>query len=90
MASAAGASDGKVLKIGVNGFGRIGRMVTKATLGRADIEVVAINDPFTDPSYMAYQFKYDSTHGRFDGEVSSDGKNVTINGKTLTVFTEYV
>jgi glyceraldehyde 3-phosphate dehydrogenase len=86
MASA--DSTGKVLKIGVNGFGRIGRMVMKASLSRSDIEVVAVNDPFTDPEYMAYQFKYDSTHGVFKGEVSSDGKDLTINGKKISVFAE--
>jgi len=84
----AAAEETKTLKIGINGFGRIGRMVAKASLGRSDIEVVAVNDPFTDPEYMAYQFKYDSTHGVFDGEVSSDGKSLTINGKQLTVFAE--
>jgi glyceraldehyde 3-phosphate dehydrogenase len=84
----ASADTGKVLKIGINGFGRIGRMVAKASLSRADVEIVAVNDPFTDPEYMAYQFKYDSTHGVFGGEVSSDGKSLTIDGKTITVFTE--
>jgi glyceraldehyde 3-phosphate dehydrogenase len=84
----ASADTGKVLKIGINGFGRIGRMVAKASLSRADIEIVAVNDPFTDPEYMAYQFKYDSTHGVFKGEVSSDGKSLTIDGKSVTVFAE--
>ena len=57
-------------KIGINGFGRIGRVVFRAALGRDDVEVVAINDPFMNPEYMAYMLKYDSVHGRFNGEIS--------------------
>ena len=54
------------------GFGRIGRLVTRAAMESDDIEVVAINDPFIDGEYMAYMFKYDSVHGRFPGEISGD------------------
>jgi glyceraldehyde 3-phosphate dehydrogenase len=82
------AADKKVLKIGINGFGRIGRMVLRASLTRDDIQVVAVNDPFIPPDYMVYQFKYDSTHGRFKGDVSTDGKSLTINGREITVFQE--
>lgn len=75
-----------VLKVGINGFGRIGRLVTRAATKRDNIEVVAINDPFIDLEYMVYMFKYDSTHGVFNGEVScADGK-LMINGKAITVF----
>ena len=63
------------IKIGINGFGRIGRLVFRASLSKPEIEVVGINDPFIDAEYMAYMLKYDTVHGRFDGEVSAkDGK----------------
>lgn len=54
------------------GFGRIGRLVTRAAMESDDVEVVAINDPFIDGEYMAYMFKYDSVHGRFPGEITGD------------------
>ena len=56
------------MKIGINGFGRIGRLAFRAALKREDIEVVGIND-LVEPDYLAYMLKYDSTHGRFDGTV---------------------
>ncbi|KAK0090056.1 hypothetical protein PV325_003869 [Microctonus aethiopoides] len=74
-------------KIGINGFGRIGRLVLRASLERGG-EVVAINDPFITADYMVYLFKYDSTHGKFKGEVKADGNNLVVNGKTITVFSE--
>ena len=61
------------LKLGINGFGRIGRMVLRASLERDDIEVVAVNDPFIPPEYMVYQFKYDTAQGRFREKVETDG-----------------
>merc|ERR1711872_97171 len=74
-----------VVKVGINGFGRIGRLVCRAAFDHPDIEVVAINDPFIDLEYMVYMFKYDSTHGRHKGTVShADGKLI-INGKSITV-----
>ena len=84
----ASAGTEKTLKIVINGFGRIGRMVFKATLSRPDIEVVAVNDPFTDPEYMAYQFKYDSTHGCYKGTIASVDGNLVVDGKTVKVFAE--
>jgi len=73
------------IKVGINGFGRIGRLVCRAAQEHADIELVHINDPFIDLDYMVYMFKYDSTHGKFKGTVeSSDGKLV-INGRAITV-----
>ena len=57
-------------KIGINGFGRIGRLVFRAALTHDDVEVVAVNDPFMTPDYMAYMLRYDSVHGKFPGEVS--------------------
>lgn len=77
-----------MVKIGINGFGRIGRLVTRAAMANPKVEVVAINDPFIDLSYMAYMFNYDSTHGRFKGTVSVEGGKLVINGKAITVFQE--
>ncbi len=76
------------IKIGINGFGRIGRMALRAIEREFDdMEVVAIND-LLDPEYLAYMLKYDSVHGRFDGEVSVDGGNLVVNGKTIRVTAE--
>jgi len=75
-----------VIKIGINGFGRIGRMVLRASTERNDIQVVAINDPFIPPEYMVYQLKYDSTHGPFKGEVKTDGKSLIVNGNEIQVY----
>lgn len=74
-------------KIGINGFGRIGRLVVRAAIDKG-AEVVAINDPFISLDYMVYMFKYDSTHGRFKGEVKADGEFLVINGMKITVFNE--
>jgi len=74
-----------VIKVGINGFGRIGRLVCRAAFDHPDIEVVAINDPFIDLEYMVYMFKYDSTHGRHKGTVSSGDGKLIINGKSITV-----
>jgi len=74
-----------VVKIGINGFGRIGRLVCRAAFEHEEIEVVAINDPFIDLEYMVYMFTYDSTHGRFKGTVSTSDGKLVINGKPITV-----
>lgn len=74
-------------KIGINGFGRIGRLVLRAAVAKG-AEVVAVNDPFIPLDYMVYMFKYDSTHGRFSGEVRHDGTFLYINDKKVTVFGE--
>jgi glyceraldehyde 3-phosphate dehydrogenase len=74
-------------KIGINGFGRIGRLVLRASIDKG-AEVVAVNDPFINLDYMVYMFKYDSTHGRFKGEVKADGGFLVINGKKIQVFQE--
>ncbi|RLV94918.1 Glyceraldehyde-3-phosphate dehydrogenase [Spathaspora sp. JA1] len=76
------------ITVGINGFGRIGRLVLRVALQRKDIEVVAINDPFIATDYAAYMFKYDSTHGRYKGEVTSDGNQLIIDGQKITVFQE--
>ncbi|MBK7614988.1 MAG: type I glyceraldehyde-3-phosphate dehydrogenase [Burkholderiales bacterium] len=71
------------IKIGINGFGRIGRMVFRAAVQNfKDVEVVGIND-LLEPDYLAYMLKYDSVHGRFKGEVSVDGSNLIVNGKKI-------
>ena len=71
------------LKIGINGFGRIGRMVLRAAVQNfKDIEVVGIND-LLEPDYLAYMLQYDSVHGRFKGEVSVDGNTLVVNGKKI-------
>lgn len=78
-----------VVKVGINGFGRIGRLVFRAALEKPDkVQVVAVNDPFIDLEYMVYMFKYDSTHGRFDGTVSTSGGKLIINGKAIDVYAE--
>lgn len=74
-------------KIGINGFGRIGRLVLRAALEKG-AQVVAVNDPFINVDYMVYMFKFDSTHGRFKGEVSAVDGNLVINGQKITVFQE--
>ncbi|WP_305460723.1 type I glyceraldehyde-3-phosphate dehydrogenase [Photobacterium leiognathi] len=75
------------IKVGINGFGRIGRFVFRAVQERNDIEVVGIND-LIDVDYMAYMLKYDSTHGRFNGTVEVKDGNLVVNGKTVRVTAE--
>ncbi|ODP98074.1 MULTISPECIES: glyceraldehyde-3-phosphate dehydrogenase [Salinivibrio] len=75
------------IKVGINGFGRIGRFVFRASVERDDIEVVAIND-LIDVEYMAYMLKYDSTHGRFNGTVEVKDGNLIVNGKKVRVTAE--
>jgi glyceraldehyde 3-phosphate dehydrogenase len=74
-------------KIGINGFGRIGRLAFRAAVGRKDVEVVGIND-LVDPEYMAYMLKYDSVHGRFEGTVEVKDGNLIVNGKKIRVTAE--
>jgi len=76
------------IKIGINGFGRIGRLVFRAAQDHKDVEVVAINDPFMDPEYCAYMLRYDSTHGRFPGEISHTADSLVVNGKATRFFAE--
>ncbi|CEP61661.1 type I glyceraldehyde-3-phosphate dehydrogenase LALA0_S03e07932g [Lachancea lanzarotensis] len=75
-------------KIAINGFGRIGRLVLRIALQRSSLEVVAINDPFIGPEYAAYMLKYDSTHGRYPGKVSSEGNNLVVGGHKIAVYQE--
>eukprot|EP00884_Botryococcus_braunii_P009014 jgi/Botrbrau1/18113/Bobra.0408s0001.3 len=74
------------VKVGINGFGRIGRLVLRAALEHPELEVVAINDPFIDGDYMVYMFKYDSVHGRFKGEISHNEKGIVVNGKQIVTY----
>lgn len=76
------------IKIGINGFGRIGRMAFRAIAKDfSDMEVVAIND-LLDADYLAYMLRYDSVHGRFDGDISVEGNNLIVNGKTIRLTAE--
>jgi glyceraldehyde 3-phosphate dehydrogenase len=75
------------IKVGINGFGRIGRIVFRAAQERKDLEIVAIND-LLDADYMAYMLKYDSTHGRFNGTVEVKDGHLVVNGKTIRVTSE--
>jgi glyceraldehyde 3-phosphate dehydrogenase len=75
------------MKIGINGFGRIGRLAFRAAIERADIEIVGIND-LVEPDYMAYMLKYDSTHGQFKGTIAVEGGHLVVNGKTIRVTAE--
>lgn len=74
-------------KVGINGFGRIGRLVLRAAI-ESDVEVVAINDPFIDAEYMVYMFRYDSTHGQFKGTLEAKDGQIVVNGKAISVHME--
>lgn len=71
-----------MIKVGINGFGRIGRLVFRAAQGRNDIQVVGIND-LISVDYMAYMLKYDTIHGRFNGTVEVKDGNLVVNGNTI-------
>jgi glyceraldehyde 3-phosphate dehydrogenase len=75
------------MKIGINGFGRIGRLAFRAAVSRPDVEIVGIND-LVEPEYMAYMLKYDSTHGRFDGTIEVKDGHLVVNGKSIRVTAE--
>ncbi|MFN2744333.1 MULTISPECIES: type I glyceraldehyde-3-phosphate dehydrogenase [Bacillus] len=75
------------VKVGINGFGRIGRNVFRAALNNPEVEVVAVND-LTDANMLAHLLQYDSVHGKLDAEVSVDGSNLVVNGKTIEVTAE--
>ncbi len=75
------------IKVGINGFGRIGRMVFRATVNHPEIEIVGIND-LCPADYLAYMLKYDTMHGRFKGEVSADESHIIVNGQSIPIFAE--
>ena len=74
------------IKVGINGFGRIGRLVFRAGISRSDIEFVGINDPFMTPDYMAYMLRYDTMPGQFDGTIEYTADAIIVNGKTVKFF----
>lgn len=75
-------------KVGINGFGRIGRIVFRNSLEVQDIEIVAVNDPFIEPKYAAYMLKYDSTHGQFKGTIESTDDGLVVNGKKVKFYSQ--
>src|SRR5690606_31458188 len=75
------------MKIGINGFGRIGRLAFRAAMQHPELEIVAVND-LIDADYLAYLLKYDSTHGRFEGSVSVEDGQLVVNGKRIRVTSE--
>ena len=75
-----------MVKIGINGFGRIGRLVMRAACANPNVQVVAVNDPFIDPDYMVYMMKYDTVHGPFNGTVEAKDGKLIVNGKPVCVY----
>lgn len=78
----------KKIRVGINGFGRIGRLALRVIADRKDLEVVAINDPFIDAEYGAYMFEYDTVHGIFKGEVGAHDGHLFINGHEIAFYAE--
>ncbi|KAM7194095.1 hypothetical protein V8F33_007422 [Rhypophila sp. PSN 637] len=76
------------IKVGINGFGRIGRIVFRNAVEHPEIEIVAVNDPFIEPHYAEYMLKYDSTHGIFNGTVTNEGGDLVVNSKKVKFYTE--
>ncbi len=76
------------VKVGINGFGRIGSLAFSASFDKPEIDVVAINDPFVAADYMVYMIKHDTVHGAFKGEVREENGNLIVNGKTIKVYNE--
>ncbi len=76
------------IKVGINGFGRIGRLAFRIALKNPDVEVVGINDPFVEPNYMVYMAKYDTVHGPFDGELSAEDGKLIVNGKKIAAYAQ--
>ena len=77
-----------MIKVGINGFGRIGRLVFRAGLSNPAIQFVGINDPFMTPDYCAYMLRYDTVHGKYDGEISFTDDSIVVNGKTIMFYAE--
>ena len=74
------------VKVGINGFGRIGRLVFRAAIENPDVEICGINDPFIDLEYMTYMLRYDTVHGQFQGEISTEDGKLVVNGKKISVY----
>jgi glyceraldehyde 3-phosphate dehydrogenase len=77
-----------VLTVGINGFGRIGRLVMRAARTNPNVKIVAVNDPFIPPKYAAYMLKYDSTHGKWPGTVTDAEDGIVVDGEKVTLFNE--
>ena len=77
------------IRVAINGFGRIGRLVFRAGVDREDIEFLGINDPGMTPDYMAYMLKYDTMHGQFTGSIEYDDESITVNGKRIMVYAKF-
>ena len=75
-----------MIKVGINGFGRIGRLILRASMDEPDVEVVGINDPYIAPDYMAYMLQYDTVHGRFQGDVCEKDGKLVVNGRAIDVY----
>ena len=75
------------MKVAINGFGRIGKIAFQIAIEKG-LDVVAVNDPFLAPDYIEYLLKYDTVHGKFNGELSHDENNIIVNGKKIRVFNE--
>ena len=75
-----------MVKIGINGFGRIGRLVCRIALENKDVDIVAINDPFIDLDYMVYMLRYDTVHGQFKGDISTRDGKLVVDGKEIAVY----
>eukprot|EP01012_Entosiphon_sulcatum_P007083 TRINITY_DN1351_c0_g1_i4.p1 TRINITY_DN1351_c0_g1~~TRINITY_DN1351_c0_g1_i4.p1 ORF type:complete len:335 (+),score=66.90 TRINITY_DN1351_c0_g1_i4:551-1555(+) len=75
-----------MVRVGINGFGRIGRLVLRAALRNPEVQVVAINDPFLELEYIVYMFKFDSVHGRFSGQVEAKEGNLIVDGNRIAVY----
>ena len=74
------------VKIGINGFGRIGRLVFRAAIDNPEVEIKGINDPFIDLEYMKYMLRYDTVHGKFEGSIESENGKLVVNGKSISVY----
>jgi len=74
------------VKIGINGFGRIGRLVFRAAINNPEVEVRGINDPFIDVDYMKYMLRYDTVHGKFEGDIAVEDGKLVVNGKKISVY----
>ena len=77
-----------ITKVGINGFGRIGRLAFRAAVKNDEVEVVGINDPFVTPDYMVYMIKYDTVHGQFDCDVEAKDDKLIVNGKEVAVYAQ--
>ncbi|OIP84647.1 MAG: type I glyceraldehyde-3-phosphate dehydrogenase [Porphyromonadaceae bacterium CG2_30_38_12] len=77
-----------MIKVGINGFGRIGRLVFRAAQERNDVQIVAVNDPFLDLDYLVYMLQYDTVHGKFQGTAENKGGKLVVNGKEIAFFAE--